>query len=63
MTVTQLKQKIDSILAAYPDAAYITANHGILYVFTDGVTKPATDADIRIDVSRNKMWLLEGVSL
>jgi len=63
VTATQLKSKIDAVLAAYSGAAYVMANSGVVYIFTDGVTKSASEADVRIDVNTGKMWLLEGVSI
>lgn len=62
MTATQLKQKIDSVVAAHPDSVYSTAKN-IVYIFTDGVLKTVSAADIRIDMNTGKMWLLEGVSV
>lgn len=63
MTATQLKEKIDAVLAEYPGAAYVMANQGIVFVFTDGVTKPASGADVKIDINAGKMWLLQGVTI
>lgn len=63
MTPLQLKSKIDAVLTAYPKAQYTLTGKGVIHIFSDGVSKSASFADIQIDVLSGKMWLLEGVSL
>jgi len=63
MTTAELSDKINQVLVKFPSAKYDVANEGVVYIFSDGVTKPVADADIKIDVLRGDMWLKEGTTL
>jgi len=62
VNATQLLEKLDAVLAVYPEAVY-TPKDGLIFIFSDGVTKQISAADIYIDVIRGQLWHLDGVSL